>query len=303
MLTWTPAASAAPPARSTSTAPTTRSRTPQRLIDWLAARPEVAARRGRATRASAWSAAPTAARWRCCWPAQDQRVDAIVPMITWNDLCRRVPARVDRQGPGRRRVQEGRGPASSSARRRRRAASAAARRRSDGPQPAAADAVAPTPQCGRFAADICAVYHDVATTGRPTRPTWRCCAGPARRRSWTGSRRRRCSIQGQADSLFPLERGRRQRPRHRRHRHPGAGRLVHRRPRRRQRPAVRPGPAEVPDRAVARPLRQAARATPRRRSFTYSRVAGLDARDRAARHRRLPPADVPGPGRRRPPRA
>ena len=45
--------------------------------------------------------------WRCCSPAQDQRVDAIVPMITWNDLANGVPAAVDRRRTDRGRVQEG----------------------------------------------------------------------------------------------------------------------------------------------------------------------------------------------------
>ena len=40
----------------------------QRLLDWLAAAPGDPHGRGRETPGSAWSAAPTAGRWRCCSP-------------------------------------------------------------------------------------------------------------------------------------------------------------------------------------------------------------------------------------------
>ena len=168
-----------------------------------------------ATRGSAWSAARTAAALALMLAGQDQRVDAIVPMITWNDLARVVPAGGDRRGAGRRACSRSSGPACSSA-----PAPAAARRRARRPARAAAAtadarpagagrrraAGRPDPQCGRFAADVCAAYLRVATTGR----------ADARRvallrRSSPASVLDRIKaptllIQGEADSLFPLPR-------------------------------------------------------------------------------------------------
>ena len=261
-----------------------------------------------ATRGSAWSAARTAARWRCCWPAQDQRVDAIVPMITWNDLARSflpestggdpVDGVFKKQWAG---LFFGSGAAASAAGS---AATSAATRGAAATRSAARRGLPARlgdPPCGRFAADVCAAYlrrrhHRPADAGGGRT----CCAGPARRPVLDRIKAPTLLIQGAGRLAVPADRGRRQRPRHRRDRHAGAGGLVHRRARRRHRPADRPGPAEVPHRAVARPLPARARATRRRRASptpgspastrptaAWSPPATrVDRRTRAWRHRR-----------------
>ncbi|MEE3918727.1 CocE/NonD family hydrolase [Micromonospora sp. BRA006-A] len=155
--------------------------------------------------------------------AQDQRVDAIVPMITWNDLSR---AFLPEQRPAahRRRVQEGLGGHLLRRWRERRLRSGRAlrghRRRARGapesagppsPQPGAGPGTgsgrAPTgadPSCGRFAADVCAAYLRIATTGRADAAA----VELLRRSSPAGVLDRIKSptllVQGEADTLFPL---------------------------------------------------------------------------------------------------
>ena len=121
------------------------------------------------------------------------------------------------------------------------------------------------PSCGRFAADVCAAYLRIATTGR---------ADPAavdllRRSSPAGVLDRikapTLLVQGTADTLFPLSeadanaRGHRRRPA-RRYGSPGSPAAT----------TAATGPqsdrdrVKLPDGAVARPLRQGRRATRRR---------------------------------------
>ncbi|PPA59347.1 alpha/beta fold hydrolase [Micromonospora chalcea] len=157
--------------------------------------------------------------------AQDQRVDAIVPMITWNDLSRAfLPESTGRQptdgvfkkgwagiffgGGGN----AGSGPAGLSG------ATAAAPEGAPesagppSPQPGAgpgtgsgrAPAGAADPSCGRFAADVCAAYLRIATTGRAD-----AAAVELRRRSSPAGVLDRIKsptllVQGEADTLFPL---------------------------------------------------------------------------------------------------
>ncbi|MER6586442.1 MULTISPECIES: alpha/beta fold hydrolase [Micromonospora] len=157
--------------------------------------------------------------------AQDQRVDAIVPMITWNDLSRAfLPESTGRQptdgvfkkgwagiffgGGGN----AGSGPAGLSG------ATAAAPEGAPesagppSPQPGAgpgtgsgrAPAGAADPSCGRFAADVCAAYLRIATTGRADAAA----VELLRRSSPAGVLDRIKSptllVQGEADTLFPL---------------------------------------------------------------------------------------------------
>lgn len=157
--------------------------------------------------------------------AQDQRVDAIVPMITWNDLSRAfLPESTGRQptdgvfkkgwagiffgGGGN----AGSGPAGLSG------ATAAAPEGAPesagppSPQPGAgpgtgsgrAPAGAADPSCGRFAADVCAAYLRIATTGRAD-----AAAVELLRRSSPAPVLDRIKsptllVQGEADTLFPL---------------------------------------------------------------------------------------------------
>ncbi|MEV6517205.1 alpha/beta fold hydrolase [Micromonospora chalcea] len=157
--------------------------------------------------------------------AQDQRVDAIVPMITWNDLSRAfLPESTGRQstdgvfkkgwagiffgGGGN----AGSGPAGLSG------ATAAAPEGAPesagppSPQPGAgpgtgsgrAPGGAADPSCGRFAADVCAAYLRIATTGRADAAA----VELLRRSSPAGVLDRIKSptllVQGEADTLFPL---------------------------------------------------------------------------------------------------
>ncbi|MBQ1070570.1 alpha/beta fold hydrolase, partial [Micromonospora sp. D75] len=157
--------------------------------------------------------------------AQDQRVDAIVPMITGNDLSRAfLPESTGRQptdgvfkkgwagiffgGGGN----AGSGPAGLSG------ATAAAPEGAPesagppSPQPGAgpgtgsgrAPAGAADPSCGRFAADVCAAYLRIATTGRADAAA----VELLRRSSPAGVLDRIKSptllVQGEADTLFPL---------------------------------------------------------------------------------------------------
>ncbi|MET7470157.1 alpha/beta fold hydrolase [Micromonospora sp. NPDC005686] len=157
--------------------------------------------------------------------AQDQRIDAIVPMITWNDLPRAfLPESSGRQptdgvfkkgwagiffgGGGN----AGSGPAGLSG------ATAAAPEGAPesagppSPQPGAgpgtgsgrAPGGAADPACGRFAADVCAAYLRIATTGRADAAA----VELLRRSSPAGVLNRIKSptllVQGEADTLFPL---------------------------------------------------------------------------------------------------
>ena len=168
----------------------------QRLIDWLAARPEIdkdGAERsagGRGRRLVRRSARPDAGR--AGHPGRRDRSDDHLERPG-----QRLPARVDRAGPGRGRVQEGLGRTLL-----RYAAAARAPSTRPGWRPALGLARQPvrrrgrprrTRQCGRFAKDVCAAYQEVATTGQASPATIDAAApvqpGPAR---WTGSRRRRC---------------------------------------------------------------------------------------------------------------
>ena len=161
----------------------------RRLLDWLAARPEVRAD-GSGDPLVGVVGSSYGGALALMLAAYDERVDAIVPMITWHDLARAfLPEStggdpvdgvfkqawaglffgVAAGGPG------------------------------GGPPPARFD-----PACGRFAADLCAAYQRVAVDGRAD------AAAVARLResSPAGVLDRITAptllIQGTADSLFPL---------------------------------------------------------------------------------------------------
>ena len=269
----------------------------QRLLDWLAARPRGAHRRRRRPPGRRGRRLVRRRRWRCCWPAQDPRVDAIVPLITWNDLGRVVPAAVAGGDRGDGRVQEGLGRAVLRQRRRRLRPTGA----SPAGDPPGAAHRGIDPACGRFAADVCAAYLRDRHHRRRRTPA----AVALLRRSSPAAvldqiKAPTLLIQGAADTLFPLSEADANARGIAADRHAGPGRLVHRRARRRRRPADRPGPDQVPDRAVARPLRQGRRATRPSTSFTYSRVAGFSALDRGLVTNGYSDPTYPGPDRDRP---
>jgi ABC-2 type transport system ATP-binding protein len=180
----------------------------QRLLDWLAARPEVRRDAAGDPRVAAVGGS-YGGGLALMLAGQDRRVDAIVPMITWNDLARAfLPESTGRDpadgvfkkqwaglffgsGSGGLGVTSG-------------GADGADLGALLGGAPPGVGGIPGNPQCGRFAADVCAAYLAVATTGRPTPE-----AIALLRRSSPSSIVDRIEaptllIQGEADSLFPL---------------------------------------------------------------------------------------------------
>jgi ABC-2 type transport system ATP-binding protein len=168
----------------------------QRLLDWLAARPEVRKDAPGDPRLAAVGGSYGGAL-ALLLAGQDRRVDAIVPEITWNDLATAFLPEATGAGPQQGVFKKGwaglffgRGGAPS-------ASEPASERSARAPE--AAD-----PACGRFALDLCQAYLSVATTGK---------ASPDQvallRRSSPATVLNRITaptllIQGEADSLFPL---------------------------------------------------------------------------------------------------
>jgi ABC-2 type transport system ATP-binding protein len=172
----------------------------QRLLDWLARRPEIRTDGPGDPRVGVVGGSYGGAL-ALLLAGHDQRVDAIVPMITWHDLARSfLPESTGRDpehgvlkrawaglffgsatgGPG---ALTGLGGAGS---------------------PPTTPAATSDPACGRFATDICQVYQRVTVTGRAD-------AGAVARlrESSPAAVLDRITaptllIQGGADSLFPL---------------------------------------------------------------------------------------------------
>jgi ABC-2 type transport system ATP-binding protein len=161
----------------------------QRLIDWLATRPEVRKDAPGDPRVAAVGGSYGGAL-ALLLAAYDHRVDAIVPEITWNDLADAFLPEATGAGAGQGVFKKawavlffGSGAA---------------------PPVPGAPGRAADPACGRFARDVCQAYLSIATTGRAT---------PADvalfHRSSPASVLDRIAapallVQGEADSLFPL---------------------------------------------------------------------------------------------------
>ncbi|SCL64333.1 alpha/beta fold hydrolase [Micromonospora yangpuensis] len=198
----------------------------QRLLDWLAARPEIRTDAEGDPRVGVVGGS-YGGGLALLLAAQDQRVDAIVPMITWNDLARSfLPESTGGEptdgvfksgwaglffgGGGN----VGSGPAGISG-----------NTAAEQPEGAPASAGPPSPapgggpgtapgapttaaigdvSCGRFAADVCAAYQRIATTGRADQAA----VDLLRRSSPAGVLDRITAptllVQGAADTLFPL---------------------------------------------------------------------------------------------------
>ncbi|MDG4791476.1 alpha/beta fold hydrolase [Micromonospora sp. WMMD1102] len=219
-----------------------------RLLDWLAARPEIRKDSAGDPRVGVVGGSYGGAL-ALLLAAQDQRVDAIVPMITWNDLARSfLPEATGREpvdgvfkkgwagiffgsggsgglgsgGLGGLTVPGGApggsdsgdsgdsgdagGPGEDSGGPGEQGGPAGGGEPAPGTVPggAAPGGTPADPACGRFAADVCAAYLRIATTGR---------ADPAavellRRSSPAGALDRvkapTLLVQGAADTLFPL---------------------------------------------------------------------------------------------------
>ncbi|MFF5215232.1 alpha/beta fold hydrolase [Micromonospora sp. NPDC000442] len=196
----------------------------QRLLDWLAARPEVRTDATGDPRVGVVGGSYGGAL-SLLLAAQDQRVDAIVPMITWNDLSRAFlpestggepaegvfksgwagiffggggnvgsgPAGISGTGAETPEGAPGAGPPSP------------APGQGPGTAPGAPTVGGlPDPSCGRFAADVCAAYLRIAATGRGDQAA----VDLLRRSSPAGVLNRITAptllVQGAADTLFPL---------------------------------------------------------------------------------------------------
>jgi ABC-2 type transport system ATP-binding protein len=168
----------------------------QRLIDWLAARDDIQKDGAGDPRVAAVGGSYGGAL-ALMLAGQDQRVDAIVPMITWNDLARSflpestggapVAGVFKKEWAG---LFFGSGGVPSDL--------SAALSLYAGAQTLL------DPQCGRFARDVCQAYLAIAATGRATDE-----AVALLRRSSPATVLDRIKaptllIQGEVDSLFPL---------------------------------------------------------------------------------------------------
>jgi ABC-2 type transport system ATP-binding protein len=169
----------------------------QRLLDWLAARPEVRTDAAGDPRVGVVGGSYGGAL-ALLLAGQDPRVDAIVPAITWNDLGRSfLPQSADTGATGVFKkgwagLFFGNGAAPTQV-----------------PTAAGAPAAVPPgldldPACGRFAADVCAAYLSMATNGTPD-----AAALALLRRSSPATVLDRIKaptllIQGAVDTLFPL---------------------------------------------------------------------------------------------------
>ncbi|HEY6595050.1 MAG TPA: alpha/beta fold hydrolase [Asanoa sp.] len=195
----------------------------QRLLDWLAARPEIRTDGPGDPRVGVVGGS-YGGGLALLLAAQDTRVDAIVPMITWNDLARSFLPDATGGDPEQGVFKKGwagiffgngglggdasaSGGDSASTDRAAGADAAGDSGRGTGsgrgsPVPGGVSGL--DPACGRFAADVCAAYLRVATSGR---------GDPAavallRRSSPAGVLDRikapTLLVQGTADTLFPL---------------------------------------------------------------------------------------------------
>ncbi|NJC73620.1 alpha/beta fold hydrolase [Planosporangium thailandense] len=175
------------------------------LVDWLARRPEVS-KDGPADPRVAVVGGSYGGGLSLLLAAYDQRVDAIVPSITWNDLARSFLPDAGGGGPATGVFKKqwaglffGSGGSGGSG-----GTLGAAAGGALGGGTGAGAGVSGSAQCGRFAVDVCQAYLSMATTGRPTAQ-----ALDLLRRSSPASVIDRIKaptllIQGEADSLFPL---------------------------------------------------------------------------------------------------
>ena len=155
----------------------------QGLLDWLAARPEVRTDAPGDPRVGVVGGSYGGAL-ALMLAGQDPRVDAIVPSITWNDLTKVfLPQSADTTASGVFKkgwagLFFGNGSTGTT-----------------------------DPACGRFAADVCAAYLTLATTGIPDAKS----LALLRRSSPAGTLAKikapTLLIQGEVDTLFPLSEG------------------------------------------------------------------------------------------------
>ncbi|MEV0896764.1 alpha/beta fold hydrolase [Actinoplanes sp. NPDC049802] len=165
----------------------------QRLLDWLATRPEVTTDAAGDPKVAVVGGSYGGAL-ALLLAGQDQRVDAIVPSITWNDLgSALVPqsAGTDAAGVFKKSWAGyffGNGTASLET----------------GGRGGPPEAPPGDPACGRFAADICAAYLQMATTGIPDENTLALLRKSSPATVLDRIKAPTLLIQGAVDTLFPL---------------------------------------------------------------------------------------------------
>jgi ABC-2 type transport system ATP-binding protein len=164
----------------------------QRLLDWLATQPRVQTDAAGDPRVGVVGGSYGGAL-ALLLAAQDPRVDAIVPLITWNDLGKAffpqsaagvtAPGVFKKSWAG---LFFGNGSAPLTA--------------GDRSAPPAAQ----NPACGRFAADVCAAYLKMATTGTPDAATTALLERSSPAPVLDKIKAPTLLIQGAVDTLFPL---------------------------------------------------------------------------------------------------
>jgi ABC-2 type transport system ATP-binding protein len=192
----------------------------QGLIDWLAARPEVRTDAAGDPRVAVVGGSYGGAL-ALLLAAQDQRVDAIVPSITWNDLTRVfLPQSADTTATGVFKkgwaglffgngaaagTGAGAGTGTGAG-----ADAGAAAGNTDAVPAGGADPAgggrrpALNPACGRFAADVCGAYLSLATTGIPDAKTLALLRKSSPATVLDRIKAPTLLIQGAVDTLFPL---------------------------------------------------------------------------------------------------
>jgi len=195
VLTWTAEGFGASGGQIHLDSPDWEVRDAQRLIDWLAARPEIRTDAPGDPKVAVVGGSYGGGLTLMA-AGYDKRIDAIVPQITWNDLANAFLPEATGTGPAGgvfKKVWAGLFFGSGSS-----PASAL----TGGPPARGRDAG--DPSCGRFAPDVCKAYLSIASTGLATPDQV-----ALLRRSSPASIVDRITaptllIQGQADSLFPL---------------------------------------------------------------------------------------------------
>ncbi|MEU4618542.1 alpha/beta fold hydrolase [Actinoplanes sp. NPDC023801] len=161
----------------------------QRLLDWLAQRPEVTTDGPGDPKVAAVGGSYGGAL-ALMLAGQDQRVDAIVPQITWNDLSEAlVPGGVFKKAWAG--YFFGNGGAS--------AIGLLGGGGGGGRVPEQGD-----PACGRFAEDVCKAYLQMATTGIPDETTLALLRKSSPATVLDKIKAPTLLIQGAVDTLFPL---------------------------------------------------------------------------------------------------
>jgi ABC-2 type transport system ATP-binding protein len=214
VLTWTAQGFGASAGQIHLDSPDWEVKDAQRLIDWLAARPDIARNAPGDPKVAAVGGSYGGAL-SIMLAGADHRVDAIVPMITWNDLANAFLPNATGAGAAEGVFKKswaglffGSGSGAGGSGGLAGLLGVSEGVDSGGITPALlAQLAAADPACGRFAADICAAYQDVATTGTASPATIDLLRKNSPAPVLSQIKAPTLLIQGQADSLFPLTEG------------------------------------------------------------------------------------------------